>query len=277
MFNLVSTMSESDFKRDTGLSLESFKIVLKKVKDRMLEIYRENPMSKRGRKSSINIENRLLLTLYYIRKYPVFFDLGKLFKISESYAQKIYFKTSDILAHVLHVGNRKELEGDQFSSIIIDASEQQIERPKKNQKYYYSGKKKRHTIKAQLIVCSVTLQILSVLCCKGAKHDIRLLKESNLRIRDDITKYLDLGYIGIHETYANTITPHKKSKKKELTDEQRKFNRNLSRERIYVEHVNCRCKIFRITKDTYRGKHKGYGKNWNIVAGLVNLRYSECA
>ena len=34
-------------------------------------------------------------------------------------------------------------------------------------------------------------------------------------------------------------------------------------------------KIFRITKDVYRGKHKNHGKVWNLIAGLVNLRYGD--
>ena len=34
-----------------------------------------------------------------------------------------------------------------------------------------------------------------------------------------------------------------------------------------------RCKIFRIVKDVYRGKHKHYSLTWNLVAALVNLRY----
>jgi len=25
----------------------------------------------------------------------------------------------------------------------------------------------------------------------------------------------------------------------------------------------------------YRGKHKNHGKVWNLIAGLVNLRYGE--
>jgi|GEM_PF-5463712 len=41
----------------------------------------------------------------------------------------------------------------------------------------------------------------------------------------------------------------------------------------YLEHVNRRCKIFRLVKDVYRGKHKNYSLTWNVVAALVNLRY----
>ena len=47
----------------------------------------------------------------------------------------------------------------------------------------------------------------------------------------------------------------------------------LSKQRILVENVIRRCKIFRITKEIYRGKHKNYGRTWNLIAGLVNFRY----
>ena len=66
-----------------------------------------------------------------------------------------------------------------------------------------------------------------------------------------------------------TLGYHISSKK------QKKENKTLSSLRITVENVNRRCKIFRATKDTYRGKHKNYSKVWNAVAGLVNLRYAS--
>lgn len=40
---------------------------------------------------------------------------------------------------------------EQFNWMIIDATECSIECPKKNQSKLYSGKKKKHTIKAQVI------------------------------------------------------------------------------------------------------------------------------
>ena len=73
--------------------------------------------------------------------------------------------------------------------------------------------------------------------------------------------------------YSNTQTPRKKSKKNPLTKEDKKYNQQLAQKRIAVEHVNRRCKIFRIVKETYRGKHKNYSKTWNVVAALVKLRY----
>ena len=85
---------------------------------------------------------------------------------------------------------------------------------------------------------------------------------------------VDLGYIGIHKIHKNSTHPIKSSKKKNLTKADKKFNRQLAKERVPIEHVNRRCKIFRITKEIYRGKHKNYGKVWNAVSAIVNLRYA---
>ncbi|MDQ7057030.1 MAG: transposase family protein [Ghiorsea sp.] len=62
-------------------------------------------------------------------------------------------------------------------TLIVDVSEQPIERPVKHQKQYYSGKKKRHTIKAQIIACATTGKVLSVVCAKGKKHDFSVFKK----------------------------------------------------------------------------------------------------
>ena len=102
-----------------------------------------------------------------------------------------------------------------------------------------------------------------------------ILKESRPPIHADITKLGDLGYQGIAQLYANCQIPFKKPKKGTLTAEQKRYHRQLARKRIVVEHVNRRCKIFRIAKETYRGKHKNWGKTWNLIAGLVNLRYAN--
>ncbi len=118
-----------------------------------------------------------------------------------------------------------------------------------------------------------TLEILSVFCSKGKVHDFRMLKKSGLSIREEIKKLADSGYQGILKLYANAEIPFKKPRKGELSAEQKRYNRELAKKRIFVEHVNRRCKIFRAAKETYRGKHKNYGKTWNLVAGLVNMRY----
>jgi hypothetical protein len=116
------------------------------------------------------------------------------------------------------------------------------------------------------------MQILSVYCDKGHKHDFTMLKESNVSINEEVYKLADLGYVGISKIMSNSIIPHKKSKNNPLTKEQKKENRLFSAQRIAIEQVNRRCKIFRSVKEVYRGKHRNYSKTWNVIAGLINLR-----
>jgi transposase len=118
------------------------------------------------------------------------------------------------------------------------------------------------------------LQILSVVCQKGKVADFRILKESRIAINRETEKLADAGYQGISKIYPNSSSPVKKTKNKPLSDDQKRFNSVLSGRRIVVEHVNRRCKIFRIAQHRYRGKHRNYGKVWNVIAALVNLRYA---
>jgi DDE superfamily endonuclease len=133
--------------------------------------------------------------------------------------------------------------------------------------------KKRHTIKAQLVVAKTTLEIISVMVCKGSIHDFELFKRSRLKLPRQARKLVDLGYQGLQKMVENVCLPHKKPKGASLSELQKKENRLLAQKRVFIEHVNRRCKIFRITKETYRGKHRNFGKTWNLVAGLVNLRF----
>lgn len=133
-----------DFKRDTGVSLEIFVSIIQLVKSHFEDLFDKNPNKLKGVKSSISIENKILLTLYYLRHYPTFKNLGDTFGISESYANKIYHIILNVLVQVLHVLGNKSLLDVDLDTIVIDVSEQPIERPVKKQKIYYSGKKKTY-------------------------------------------------------------------------------------------------------------------------------------
>jgi AraC-like DNA-binding protein len=264
------------FRRAIGIRQRTFRQLDRQVRDYLEQERRNQPLKRRGKKSErLSIEDKLLLTLLYLRQYHTFDDLGEAFGISESYAQKIFHRMLDILVKLLRLPGKKALLEQGIEAILIDVTEQPMERPVKKQRQWFSGKKKRHTIKTQLIVCLTTLQILLVVCDKGRTHDFKILKKGRLRILKELKKYGDSGYQGIAKLYDNSTTPHKKPKGGELTPQQKKENRMLARLRIPIEHVNRRCKIFRIVKATYRGKHKNFSKVWTVIAGLVNLRYAQ--
>ena len=130
-------------------------------------------------------------------------------------------------------------------------------------------------MKAQLLVSLDNEMIYGVYCGKGRQHDFKLYKDSKVRIPPQIKMLADSGYQGIQEFHSNSNIPIKKTKDKKLTPAEKKYNHELSKKRIIVENIIRRCKIFKITKDVYRGKHKNHGKVWNLVSGLVNIRYSD--
>ena len=105
-------------------------------------------------------------------------------------------------------------------------------------------------------------------------HDFALFKKSKTIIHRSIEVVTDLGFLGLQKLHDKTRMPHRATKLKPLTKEQKKENREIAQKRVISEHKNRQCKIFRITKDLYRGKHKNYGLNWNLVAAIVNLKTS---
>ena len=135
--------------------------------------------------------------------------------------------------------------------------------------------KKRHTINAQVLICLLTLTILPVVAGKGRQHDFSVFKGSCLLLHPDALLLADSGYQGMHKHHHNSTLPVKKKKGQSLSAEDKAHNKALSKQRVFIEHVNRRCKIFRIVKETYRGKHKHYGKTWALIAMLVNLRYAS--
>jgi hypothetical protein len=76
--------------------------------------------------------------------------------------------------------------------------------------------------------------------------------------------------LGIHKLHSNSQVPKKKPRNGELTDLDKKRNRELARKRVVGEHINRRLKIFKILADRYRNRRKRFGLRFNLIAGLYN-------
>lgn len=274
-FESVRSLAPDEFLRDVGLTLDQFLTVRDQIVAAIMAERARAPIKNRGKQvSRLTVEDKLLLTLTYVRHYPTFQQLGRQFGISESYAHKLYERYRDLLVRLLRVSGHKAGLMPGLQALFLDVTEQPIERPTRHQRAYYSGKKKRHTIKTQLLVSVFSLQILVVGCGLGRTHDFRLFQQARLPLAPQIEVYADSGYQGIQQFHPASAIPIKSSKRHALTSDERAYNRALARLRIAIEHVNRRCKIFRIVKETFRGKHRHFGLTWHLVAGLVNLRYA---
>jgi len=143
LYQRYKMKQSAQFTRLVGVNYGAFQIILEKLILQITRFKAEKPIRQRGKKSSLLIEDQLLLTLIYLRQYHTFLQLGEMFSISESYAQKRYEFICSQLLKVLDVPNQKTLAKEDLT-VLMDVTEQPLERPEKQQRLYYSGKKDAH-------------------------------------------------------------------------------------------------------------------------------------
>ena len=116
---------------------------------------------------------------------------------------------------------------------FIDCTEQQIPRPenRRRRKTYYSGKKKRHTVKTQLMVNNQGLIIHKTGHKKGHRHDYDIYKKNHPVTPKQVVSVFDLGYLGVGKDYPEQLSslPYKKKKNQELSAEEKERNKSHSK------------------------------------------------
>jgi DDE superfamily endonuclease len=140
----------------------------------------------------------------------------------------------------------------------------------KKQRRYYSGKKKRHTLKPQLVVEKSTRCILCLSHDKGRRHDFRLFKTSKVHLHPETEAVVDSGYQGLQRRHAKTSMPKKRSKKNPLSATDKARNRDISSERVLCENVIAILKRFKIIADRYRNRRRRFGLRFFLIAAIYN-------
>jgi transposase len=125
-----------------------------------------------------------------------------------------------------------------------------------------------------LIVNQKTQEIIATAFGNGGQHDFQLFKTSRSILSAHVCSLADAGYQGLADLHSNSRTPAKKSKLHPLTKQQKASNRKLSSERILVENVIRRLKIFRILSERYRNRRKRFSLRFNLIAAIHNLELS---
>ena len=139
---------------------------------------------------------------------------------------------------------------------------------------YYSGKKKRHTVKTQLMVNNHGFIIHKLGYKKGSRHEYGIYKKNHPLIPKQVVNVFDLGYLGVEKDYPQQISslPNKKKRNLQSSEEQKEFNRGHTKKRIVIEHTICKLKKYRIFADVFRNRLNTHNKVSDIVSGLVNYR-----
>lgn len=271
------------FRSLSGLPRDKFNELLQKIEPlyeqaETKRLFKEKRKRQQGggRQKQLDLANQLLMLLMYYRLYVSQEFLGLIFSLHNCNVSRQIKYLEPLLAKVFSIPTRKikleeeNLSEEELLEIFIDATEQQIRRPKQKQKKYYSGKKKKHTLKNQIVV-NKKGKILSVTgSTPGSKHDKKIYDETKLIHEKNLKPISDLGYYG-----AKGITmPIKKPKGKGLTAEEKKFNSMLSKQRIIVEHTIGKMKFFQILSQRYRNDLSNHSLVFKNVAGIYNLIYT---
>jgi hypothetical protein len=261
-------LSPPDFKRRFGVQRKTFEDML----DVLQTAQPSQPMP--GQKPKLTCGEQLLVALEYWREYRTYFHIACDWGISEATVCRIVRRVEKNLMNSgkFRIAGKKRLysESSYPDVVLLDVTETPIERPKCHQGSFYSGKKKQHSLKLQLVIDQATGEIICLSCGAGRCHDFALFKASGVHMHPEIASIQDSGYQGIAAYHANSYVPKKKPKDGELSSLERQYNRALGRERIGIEHVNRRLKVFKILSGRYRNRRRRYGLRCNLLAAIYN-------
>jgi hypothetical protein len=126
-YETVKELKDADFKRSTGVSREMF--------EKMLAVM-QNEMRDFGRPPKLTRADQLLMTLMYWREYRTEFHIGIAYSVSEATVCRTIQKVENVLmkSGEFRLPGRKVLQPSDtlIEVVLIDVTEQPIERPKKS-------------------------------------------------------------------------------------------------------------------------------------------------
>jgi len=290
------------FKSLTGVTLAEFDELLDKVTPIWVELEYQR-LDRAGRQRAIGggsdyklaLRERLLMTLVWLRLYLTTEALGFFFEVSKSTVSR---NTRNLLPALRRVGDGtlgwpdppKRGEGKNVVQALqaypdlyafVDATEQAVQRSQdyQSQKAHYSGKKKRHTRKTQIIV-NEHGQIRDVShSTPGAIHDLNHFRQSGAKdlIPKETTVGGDAGYDGLGNDLPahSVITAFKARRNHPLNQEQKLLNQEFSRARMVVENTLCQLKHFKVLTERFRHYLTLYDDVFRAVVAIVNPRIAK--
>jgi len=227
--------------------------------------------------------DKLVFILTYLRKATTQDLFGELFDMPQPVANQWIHRLHGCLNQALtqlaatpaRVAEDLDLDDDKVKLYFQDGTERPIARPTdpEEQETYYSGKKKRHTVKNNVLVNAKGEIVLLTATCEGKKHDKKIADEAAFTLPDGSLLYQDTGFQGFALEGATIFQPMKKPRGGELTIDEKTANRLISRIRVRVEHAINGVKRYRIVKDQLRNWKADFRDQvMETCCGLHNFR-----
>ena len=248
---------------------------------RKFVIYRNSPLP--------TVEERLVFILSYLKLNPLQEQHADTFGMEQRQCNDFVHGLKTVLDRSLKrlgampVSTGAELEkvleeqGEEAApdrQLFHDGTEREIPRPSAPalQEENYSGKKKKHTVKNAVVTNMVGLVLLLTSTVAGKVHD-KKIADDHYTVKAGHFLWQDTGYQGYAPDGVTVVQPTKKPRGKELSEEQKAKNKEISSVRVRVEHFIGSIKRMRIVKDECRLRKEGVVSSiMKTCTGLHNLR-----
>jgi DDE superfamily endonuclease/Helix-turn-helix of DDE superfamily endonuclease len=283
-------LTPNTFRRLTGLTPVAFQRLRAEVTtaDQQARTRRASRSGRQrkagaGRKPTLPLADQLLMLLIYDRTYVPHTFLGFLFGLDDRNVSRTNRRLEPPLARIVRIPERKvDVNPEGIRELFFDSAERPTNRPVRSQRRFYSGKKKRHTLKTPVVVARVRktpgrggqrrrVRIAAVSpTFPGSTHDKKVYDETGVAIPPGVTGYGDTAYLG-----TALKTPRRKPRKGELTPRQKAGNRRVSKRRIVVEHGIGKMKVWRVAAERWRNPRRRHTLVMKNVAGLHNRMFAE--
>lgn len=280
------------YQKCTGISVKAFDDLLHEVVPSYLEaegVRLQRPDRRRalgaGHPFELTVRDQVLLTLVWLRLYPIHEVLGYLFGVSDSTVSRTIER---VLPRLEEAGRdtmrlpdpgkkRRRQMSDLLQAIpeltvVIDSFEQRVQRPP-NDNRHFSGKKKQNTLKSQVAVDGQSGRLVDTSASvAGPTSDLSLLKQSGLleRLPEECGAAGDLGYLGLDKLHPLAFLPRRKPRGKPRPAEDKPYNTAFSSFRVIVEQTIGRLRRFQSLSQMDRNHRRQQGARVAAVAGLVN-------
>lgn len=240
-----------------------------------------------GRKATLTrMSDKLLFILFYHKVYPLQEVMGVIFGLSQGQVNQWVHKLSPILQRALDqqalLPERDALNLEQTLAecdgleFLIDGTERRRQRPTDAQAQtdFYSGKKKVHTFKNNVIVDANTRQVLYLSkTYQGSKAEKKIADEEAYVFPANAVLTKDAGFQGYEPEGVITFQPKKKPRGRERPLEDEFLNATIASIRIPVEHVLSGVKRCHIVKDVFRNTKDHFDDLvMELACGLHNFR-----
>ncbi len=284
------------FESVTAFKIEEFDFLHQAFYQRWKKFYRYHTIEGKKRKHPLTnpskntttlptSEDKLFFLLVYLKNYTLQEMMAASFGFSQSNASKwgkilrpiLLDSLKDLQLLPLTQSHRiaEKLEQLGVKQCILDGTERPILKSvdRDTEEQFYSGKKKAHTVKNNLICTEDQFVVYLSQTHEGTMHDKTIAQEEQCEFPDGIHLFQDKGFDGYAPENVFLVQPFKKPKKQEYTELQKWFNTYVSKIRIVIENAINGIKRCRIVKDKCRHFSQHFRHEIMVACtGLHNLR-----